>query len=97
MTREEFKSYIEQLVANPDKIPETLLVLQEGVEGLYSENESYGVKVGELETKVADLRDSNTKLFLRTTGKVEPEPEEPEVDFDALMAERILGENDGNS
>lgn len=92
MTRDQFMAYARSLAENPDRVPETLLELNTGVDTLYSQLEAMQNENETYKARVAELRDTNQKLFLKVANPVEEVKEEtPEKSFDDEMAELILG------
>lgn len=76
--------------ANPDKAPEALLLLKDEAEQLFVKYDEALKSNEQMNEKVAELRDTNQRLFLRQTGsgveqEEEEEPETPEGVLNALM------------
>lgn len=97
MTPEEIKALLESAV-DPDKAPDALTKLKDGFDGMSAAMTALEAKTTEYEAKIAELRDSNTKLFLRQTLGVEEEEkeEEEELDFFDEMIERIVKQDGDN-
>lgn len=75
MTRDEFKELVRQ-AANPETGQQTLLMLADRGEEIYDLFDRMTSEAQERENTIANLRDTNMKLFLRTTG----DPGESESD-----------------
>ena len=93
MTHDEMKALIAQ-AADPDKAAEALTAIAEEVTTLYDTVDSYAAQVAEKDKTIADLRDSNTRLFLRITTGTDTSPdddaakaaeEKAAADFKALL------------
>lgn len=69
MTKEEFNVFLTS-AANPDTAPAALASIQEGFNELFTNNESLTANLTTKDNQIADLRDTNMKLFLRTTQQV---------------------------
>ena len=74
MTLDEVKALLAE-AADADHTAEALAKLTDGLTGIYEERDSLAQKAADLEKRNADLRDSNTRHFLRITG---PTPEQTE-------------------
>lgn len=83
MTYEEYKKEFEELVKAPDKVAETALKLLDELKTDMESLDSAKATLEERETKIRDLQDTNTKLFLQLTGSGVP-PEEPKTPEDIL-------------
>lgn len=94
MTRDEVLALITQ-AANADTAPAALNELTGAVNELFTTNETLTQTVQENETKIANLRDTNMRLFLAQTEKVkedEPEPEKTAEDYLNELVEKIMEE-----
>lgn len=94
MTRDEVLALITQ-AANADTAPAALSELTGAVNELYTTNETLTQTVQEYETTIANLRDTNMRLFLAQTEKVkeeEPEPEKTAEDYLNELVEKIMEE-----
>ena len=85
---------------NPDKAPEALLLLKDEAEQLFAKYDEAQKSIAGMTEKVAELRDTNQRLFLRQTGSAqendEPgEPETPEAAMSALL--NMIGGKDNNA
>lgn len=83
MTYEEYKKEFEELVKAPDKVAETALKLLDELKTDMESLDSAKATLAERETKIRDLQDTNTKLFLQLTGQGEV-PEEQKTPEDIL-------------
>ena len=98
MTLDEVKALLAE-AADADHTAEALAKLTDGLTGIYEERDSLAQKAADLEKRNADLRDSNTRLFLRITGTTpeqtdhqkaeaaakKEKAEKSEADFKALL------------
>lgn len=75
MTPEELKALM-TAAANPDTAAEALTNLNDKVLALMSETDKLKADKAESDKTIGSLRDTNMRLFLRTTG-AEPQQEEP--------------------
>lgn len=94
MTLEEVLALITQ-AANADTAPAALSELTGAVNELFTTNETLTQTVQENETTIANLRDTNMRLFLAQTEKVkedEPEPEKTAEDCLNELVEKIMEE-----
>lgn len=94
MTRDEVLALITQ-AANADTAPAALSELTGAVNELFTTNETLTQTVQENETTIANLRDTNMRLFLAQTEKVkedEPEPEKTAEDYLNELLEKIMEE-----
>jgi hypothetical protein len=94
MTRDEVLALITQ-AANADTAPAALNELTGAVNELFTTNETLTQTVQENETTIANLRDTNMRLFLAQTEKVkeeEPEPEKTAEDYLNELVEKIMEE-----
>lgn len=94
MTRDEVLALITQ-AANADTAPAALSELTGAVNELFTTNETLTKTVQENETTIANLRDTNMRLFLAQTEKVkeeEPEPEKTAEDYLNELVNKIMEE-----
>lgn len=94
MTRDEVLALITQ-AANADTAPAALSELTGAVNELFTTNETLTQTVQENETTIANLRDTNMRLFLAQTEKVnedEPEPKKTPEDYFNELVEKIMEE-----
>ena len=94
MTRDEVLALITQ-AANADTAPAALSELTGAVNELFTTNETLTQTVQENETTIANLRDTNMRLFLAQTEKVKedaPEPEKTPEDYFNELVEKIMEE-----
>lgn len=75
MTPEELKALM-TAAANPDTAAEALTSLHDKVLALMSETDKLKSDKAEADKTIGSLRDTNMRLFLRTTG-AEPNQDEP--------------------
>lgn len=82
---------------NPDKAPLALQQLTDEVSGLIDEHAAATATLGEKDNTIAQLRDTNMQLFLRTTGNPEQTQVEkektPDELFDELFTNAVIGNN----
>lgn len=80
MTHEEFKEQFTQLISNPDTMqanaPDFLKAVEEDYTTLETMRETHAAD----EKRIADLQNTNQKLFLSVTGTIKDEPEQHEPD-----------------
>lgn len=88
MTRDEVKNLITQ-AANADTAPAALQELQAAVDDLFTTNETLTQTVAEQDSTIANLRDTNMRLFLSQTEKLEDKDPEPEKTPDDYLQELI--------
>ena len=94
MTRDEVLALITQ-AANADTAPAALSELTGAVNELFTTNETLTQTVQENEETIANLRDTNMRLFLAQTDQVEdkePEPEKTPEDYLNELVEKIMEE-----
>lgn len=94
MTRDEVLALITQ-AANADTAPAALSELTGAVNELFTTNETLTQTVQENESTIANLRDTNMRLFLAQTEKVkedEPEPDKTAEDYLNELVEKIMEE-----
>lgn len=75
MTPEELKALL-AAAANADTAPEALTQISDKVTALINTNAKLTKDKQDADTTIASLRDTNMRLFLRTTG-AEPTADEP--------------------
>lgn len=92
MTLNEVKNLLSE-AADADHTAEALAKLTDGLTELYEERDGLAQKVGDLEKKNSDLRDSNTRLFLRITGAT-PEQTEQKAESAAQKEKQKKAEAD---
>lgn len=93
MTYEEYKKEFEELVKAPDKVAETALKLLDELKTDMESLDSTKATLAERETKIRDLQDTNTKLFLQLTGTgAEPEKAKTPEDILGTMMENQFKE-----
>ncbi len=83
MTVEEFTKAIETCITNTDKLTDLAPTLIEDYKNVVAVNEAYTQQVKELTDKNNELRDSNTKLVLKTIST------KPEVKAEETRADRV--------
>lgn len=94
MTRDEVLALVTQ-AANADTAPAALTELTGAINELFTTNETLTQTVQEHESTIANLRDTNMRLFLAQTEKVEeeePEPEKTAEDYLNELVEKIMEE-----
>lgn len=93
MTRDEVLTLITQ-AANADTAPAALQQLQAAVGDLFTTNDTLSQTVNEQTATIANLRDTNMRLFLSQSKKVEDNEEEektPDEIFEELFVNPVLG------
>ena len=93
MTLEEVKNLLAE-AADADRTAEALAKLTEGLTGIYEERDGLAQKVNDLEKRNADLRDSNTRLFLRITGATPEQTEQQKAEAEAQKEKEAKAEAD---
>lgn len=76
MEYEEVKKLVSDLVANPDTAQISAVSLLEKIKGDYETLDSLRAEKDKTDERIRTLQDTNQRLFLMTTGKVEEEKEE---------------------
>lgn len=96
MTRDEVMNLITQ-AANADTAPAALQQLQGAVSDLFTTNETLTQTVNDQNATIATLRDTNMRLFLSQTQKIEEKEQEeektPDQIFEELFVNPVLGRN----
>ena len=92
MTQEELEALLAQC-ANPDTAPVALSTLKDKVSVLISDCANAKSKSDEDAKKIAELRDVNMRMFLRTTSEVKDQEEHEETvdELNARLREALLG------
>ena len=80
MTFDEFKNDFLEMLKDPDKAVSTANEFIDQAKEVFETQESYKLKISELENKNNDLRDVNMKLLMRETGSVENTNEDEQRD-----------------
>ena len=93
MTLDEVKHLLAE-AADADRTAEALAKLTEGLKGIYEERDGLAQKVNDLEKRNADLRDSNTRLFLRITGATPEQTEQQKAEAEAQKEKAAKAEAD---
>lgn len=100
MTREEFSRYL-IAAANPDTAAEALTQINDGVTSLFDGQAASETRITDLTNQVNNLRDTNTRLFLRITGAQgegeqdkDPEAENLKA-VEAAILEKFGGKENG--
>ena len=75
MTPEELKALL-AAAANADTAPEALTHISDKVTALMAEHDKLTAEKAEADKTIANLRDTNMRLFLRTTGTAPDESKE---------------------
>lgn len=68
MTREELIALIRS-ASDSDKAPEVLSKVTDEVNSMFDTIENNSRSIAEKDAKITELRDTNTRLFLRVTGE----------------------------
>lgn len=84
---------IVKLLSNPDTVAEGLTNLETYNKDMTTEMETLKSANAEKDKSIADLRDSNMRLYLRVTGKPEQDEEEEKDDFQKLTDILTGGKN----
>lgn len=82
---------IVKLLSNPDTVAEGLTNLETYNKDMTGEIETLKQTKAENEKSIADLRDSNMRLYLRVTGKPGANDEEEEKDDFQKLTEALRG------
>ena len=93
MTLEEVKHLLAE-AADADKTAEALAKLTDGLTAIYEERDGLAQKASDLEKRNADLRDSNTRLFLRITGTTPEQTEQQKAEAAEAAAQKEKAEAD---
>lgn len=97
MTRDEVLALITQ-AANTDTAPVALSQLRDAVSDLFTTNETLTKTVNEQTGTIATLRDTNMRLFLAQSEKIEEKEQEeektPDQIFDELFTNAVLGKEE---
>lgn len=86
MTREELKAIL-TAAGDPNTSAEALVTISDKVGGMITEADDLREKLSDAERTIASLRDTNMRLFLRTTGAGECDSDEPKKIGDMTRAE----------
>lgn len=90
MKLEEFLSKLASVGTEPDKAPALLSELSEEAKSLFTSVDTLTEANKNYEKQVADLRDTNMKLFLKTTGtSPDEDPEDEEKTPETIIAEFV--------
>lgn len=79
MKYDEFKNNFLDMIKDPDKAVSTANEFMEQVKEVFDNQDSYIIKIKELEDKNNDLRDANIKLLMRETAPIQEQPKEKSV------------------
>lgn len=94
MTREEFGKYL-TAAANPDTAPDALASIKSGVDELFTTSETATATLADNAKTIADLRDTNMRMFLRQVGESggqEEDKEETLEEYNRRFAAEMNGE-----
>lgn len=80
MVFDEFRNNFFEMLKDPDKAVSTADEFINQVKEVFETQESYKLKIKELENKNNDLRDVNLELLMRETGYVENTNEQEQRD-----------------
>ena len=80
MVFDEFRNNFFEMLKDPDKAVSTADEFINQVKEVFETQESYKLKIKELENKNNDLRDVNMELLMRETGYVENTNDEEQRD-----------------
>lgn len=80
LTKEEYKTIIDGMVKEPDKITVTAKTLIDEINKDAEQLETLRTVNEEQEKRIKDLQDTNIKLFLSQTGQGETTEEEKPID-----------------
>lgn len=94
MKYDEFKNNFLDMIKDPDKAVSTANEFMEQVKEVFDNQDSYIIKIKELEDKNNDLRDANIKLLMRETA---PAPEEPKEKTTEEIKQEILNKIKGGN
>lgn len=92
MKYNDYEALINEAISNADKAPVNLKTVLENIKADLTTLEAGTAKISEYESRIADLQDTNIKLFLGSTSKEEehkePEDEKPKSIEDIAEAKR---------
>lgn len=80
----EYKDIV-KLLQNPDKVPEGLSELDAYNSALTKERDDLKTAHDADDKRIRDLQDTNMRLYLKQTGKVDEEPEDDRDDYEKLL------------
>lgn len=88
MTYDEYKAVVDGIVSAPDTLAAGALNLLDNLKTDLESADSLKATLAERETKIRELQDTNTQLYLRLTSNAAPTPQEktPEQNWDEMMA-----------
>lgn len=94
ITKDEFSKLL-VMATDPDKAPEALQQLQEHGEEIFSDVENFTKQLEEHKAKVAELRDTNMRMFLKVGAKgeeirAEEKEETGDEKFDRLFTQEAM-------
>lgn len=94
MTIDEYKKLINTGLKEHDKIPDTLTTVLDNIEQDISKLNSLEQTIKEKDEKIRSLQDTNMKMFLNQTSKVNEEKEEKleGIDYVNDFIEKLKGE-----
>lgn len=90
MTYDEVKTFVTDLVTNPDTAGEKSIQFLKDLETDYTTMTSLAEQHKTDEERIRTLQDTNQKLFLSVTGQPKDDPEEekePGIDWDNIIKE----------
>lgn len=91
MKIEEYQENITKLLSNPDTALAEMDSVMEALKDDLAARDSLLEENEKLKTSISDLRETNIKLYLRSTGEnQEPNKEEPEVDPDVEATDKFF-------
>jgi len=91
MKIEEYQENITKLLSNPDTALAEMDSVMEALKDDLAARDSLLEENEKLKTSISDLRETNIKLYLRSTGEnQEPNKEEPEVDPDVAATDEFF-------
>lgn len=76
----EYKQMIEGIVNQPDTIANQAITLLDNLKTDMETMDSLRDQISKQQSKILDLQDTNTKLFLRVTNPVQDNPSTPQGD-----------------
>lgn len=94
-TQDDFNNAIKKIGGLDDiaKVRAELVGLQDNITGLFDENKQLTERADKLTTDIAEIRDTNNKLFTQLTEKKTPEnTKETEPPENALKYENLFDE-----
>lgn len=68
MTRDEARTQLSDMIANPDRAAALAVSFGDAINGLFDEIDAKTAQISDQESRIRDLQDTNMKLFLSQAG-----------------------------